>query len=260
MKNKHEGYCRLCGTFTKLTYEHNPPKSAFNDSQQIFQTMQDLMSNRRNSKFRQGIGKYSLCEKCNNLTGAWYGTSFVSWTRQGFEWISKLEAGTKISLPFHIQPLNVVKQVLVMALAMTSEHTLDYHYELRRFLLNKDTKYLPPKYLVHVYFNRNGEPRFASDMVISKVDNNSMSYVEAEVALPPFGYCVTKSIKNTLSIAQNEGLSDITWFSQFDYNIWTTVYLEIPLRETNEPFPLDYRTKEEVDEHHRKMGVETWQT
>lgn len=80
-------------------------------------------------------------------------------------------------LPYYIKPLNVIKQVLVMALAMSSEKTLNYHRELRMFVLNKEQKYLPPKYRVHVYFNTNGQPRFVSDMAIMRIDTGSSSYV-----------------------------------------------------------------------------------
>jgi len=43
-----------------------------------------------------------------------------------------------------------------MMLAMSLEATLNYHRELRRFVLNKEQKYLPPKYRVYAYFNVDG--------------------------------------------------------------------------------------------------------
>ncbi len=214
-----------------------------------------ILNNQNYRKFRKGIGKYSLCEKYKNLTGAWYAPSFIDWTKQGFDWLEKLEIGAKLAISFRIQPLNVIKQILVMALASASEQTLNYHHELRRFLLNREAQYLPPKYLVHTYFNKDSQPRFASDMVITKIDSGSMSYVEAEIALPSFGYSITKSIKKRPSIPEIEELCDIIWLSNFESHITETVYLKISLRETHEPFPLDYRTKKEVDEHHRKMGI-----
>lgn len=255
MRTNHEGICRLCGRYTKMSFEHIPPQKAFNDQQKLFQTMLDMLNNRPHSRFRKGMGLHSLCEQCNNLTGSWYGGAFVRWTQQGMEWLDKLGAEPSISIPFHIKPLNVIKQILVMAIALSSEKTLTYHDELRRFLLNKEQNYLPPKYNVHVYFNRDGKPRFASDMVIANVKTGGGNYVEAEVALPPFGYCVTKPVRGMQSLATQQKLYDISWFADYAYNVWIPVYLRLPLRETHEPMPLDYRTHKEVEEHHERMGI-----
>jgi hypothetical protein len=182
------GICRLCGYNKKLSFEHIPPKSAFNKQPRVFETLQDLLQCHSHTKFRRGIGKHSLCEDCNSNTGGWYGDAFVDWTRQGLEWFEKLGDKGLFSLPYYIKPLNVIKQTLVMALAMSSVHTLNYHRELRLFVLNKERKYLPPKYQVYVYFNVDGQPRFASDVAIMRADTGSGSFVEAEVSLPPFGY------------------------------------------------------------------------
>lgn len=250
MPRETVGHCRLCGNYKKLSFEHVPPKSAFNDHQVLFQTMQDMLRGHSFKKFPRGIGSFSLCEDCNTKTGAWYAEAFVSWTRQGFEWLDKV-GGSLLSLPFYIRPLNVLKQALVMALAMAPEASIDYHYDLRRFVLNKDQKHLPPRYRVHVYFNLKGQPRFASGMAIMRVDTGTANYVEAEVALPPFGYCITSPVRGVKSLAESQRLYDITWFSAYSYNNWTPIHLRVPVRETHEPFPLDYRSEEEVEEHYR---------
>lgn len=254
MGKKPFGICRLCGEYGKMSYEHIPPKSAFNDQHVVFQTMQDMLVGKSHSKFRQGIGKYSLCEKCNNSTGGYYGEAYASWARQGMEWLDKFGENPRFSVPFYIKPLNVVKQILVMTVAMSSEKTLFYHEELRRFLLNKEQRYLPPKYNVHIYFTRVGEPRFASDMVVVNVGKGG-SYIEAEISLPPFGYCISKPVRGMNSLAAEQGLIDITWFARFEYNDWTRIWLSIPIRETVEPFPLDYRSQQEVDKHYQSTGI-----
>lgn len=90
-------------------------------------------------------------------------------------------------------------------------------------------------------------------MAIMKIDSGSGSYVEAEVTMPPFGYCVTKPIKDQKSLPDYHKLYDLTWFATFDYNVWTRVHLRLPMLETHAPLPLDYRTKAEVDEHYRQL-------
>jgi len=241
MKN-NKGYCRLCGNYTKLSFEHIPPRSAFNRDSKVLFTMSDLIGKRSHTKFRKGLGEYSLCESCNNLTGAWYGEAYVEWAKQGLLWLGLIGKNSQIEIPYHIKPLNVIKQSLIMMLAMSSESSLNFHEELRRFILNKEQQYLPWHYNVYVYLTDTSHLRYASEMTILDINTNAMDYIEAEIALPPFGYCVTSSENGSNpSVAQENGLYKIDWFSRFDYNRSTTVFLRIPKMEVNTPTPLDYR-------------------
>jgi hypothetical protein len=248
MSREHKGYCRICRRYGDLSFEHIPPERAFNDKRQVFETIQNALrqTGRRKTIIQQGLGAYSLCAKCNNDTGSWYGGAFVDWSQQGFVWYEKLGGKSSLYLPFTIKPLNVIKQVLTMALAMSVDTPTNYYDEVAQFILNREQKYLPPRYKVHVYFNVQGQPRFESNLVVMNVEAMAASYIEAEVALPPFGYCITTPVRTITSLADNRGLYDITWFSRFDYNYQRDVHLRLPARETHEPFPLDYRTKNEI--------------
>lgn len=249
-----EGICHLCGLHKKLSFEHIPPKSAFNDQMVVFQTMQNMLEGRKNTKFHKGMGKDTLCEDCNNLTGAWYGKAFVDWSRQGLEWFDKTQNAEIPYFTFYIKPLNVLKQVLIMSTAMVADATLSYHEELRAFLLDKYSTALPQKYRAYIYFNADGQPRFATDMVIMRTDMNSMDYVDAEVSRPPFGYCVTSSTKRReKSLAESQGLCNITWFGNYKYNEESILHLDIPFRETHEPLPLDYRSAHAVKKHREQI-------
>lgn len=232
-----------------MTFEHIPPKKAFNDHQQLLRTLEDHISGRPGGylRFRKGLGKYSLCERCNNNTGSWYGPAFVDWTRQGFEWFNKVEGEKILSLPYYVQPLNVLKQVMVMAVAMSNEVSLDAHKEIRRFLLRPGQRYMPSDYRAFVYFNMRGQLRFTSGMAILDTEGKGSDYVMAEVALPPFGYCVTRPVGHRQSLAASKGLYEITQFSRYGLDEWAIVHLRIPTRETNFPSPLDYRNREGVE-------------
>jgi hypothetical protein len=118
----------------------------------------------------------------------------------------------------------------------------------RGSLLNPKDRYIPSDYRVFVYFNLEGQLRFASEMAILDITGKGAEFIQAEVALPPFGYCITRPMPGRKSLAESKGLNEITWFSQFRYNEWTTVHLRIPTRETNFPSPLDYRNKFGVEE------------
>jgi hypothetical protein len=253
----NEGLCRLCGEYKKLSFEHIPPKRAFNNKSLLLTTIEHLDKQWSPSQPRQGLGKHTLCESCNKKTGSWYGNEFVKWTKQGMEWFDHLRAKESIylQLPFYICPLNVLKQIMVMALAMSSAAALNYHYDLRKFVLSKEQRYFPKKYAVHVYFQKGGKPRFESDIGIMKIDGGYSSYVEAEVALPPFGYCVSTNVGQSKSLADYQGLYDITWFSEYRYDEWSPVYLKLPKLETHGPVPLDYRTKAEQSQPNEDFSL-----
>jgi hypothetical protein len=212
--------------------------------------MEDHLSDRHPnaySTFRRGLGKHSLCVTCNNNTGGWYGRAFVDWTKQGFEWLDKVEGEKMLTLPYYIKPLNVLKQVMVMAITMSAEVSLAAHRDLRQFLLSPKQKYMPSDYRAFVYFNMKGQLRFSSGMAILDTEGKGSDFVMAEVALPPFGYCVTRPVGDRQSLAESKGLFEITRFSNYGLDEWVQIHLRIPTRETNFPSPLDYRNKEGVE-------------
>jgi hypothetical protein len=248
MAQYYEGFCRLCGRYGKLSFEHIPPKKAFNDHQQLLRTMEDHLSKRSYSRFRKGLGSYSLCERCNNYTGAWYGQAFVAWTRQGYDWLDKVHGEKMLNLPYYIRPLNVLKQVLVMAMAMSTEVSLNAHRDVRQFLLSPRQRHLPLDYRAFVYFGMKGQLRFNSGMALLDTEGKGADFIMAEVALPPFGYYVTRPVGDRPSLAESKGLYDISWFANYGFNEWTQVHLRIPTRETHFPSPLDYRNLQGIEE------------
>lgn len=248
MKN-NIGLCRICGEIKELTEEHVPPKGAFNDRQVLLTSLRDALgfSGRRYSKSPNGIKRWSLCEKCNNSTGGDYGAAFVEWTRQAHEFLDKIKGGSAFLLPYQIQPLNVIKQIVVMALALLPEDRVAHYEEWRNFVINREQKYLPADIHVYTYFNKEGKRIADMEGAISRIDVNAIEYVHAEIALPPLGYCITSTHEKGLkSLAEYQRLYDITWFSNFDYRQTRDIWLKLPVKETHEAFPLDYRTKDEI--------------
>lgn len=240
-------YCRLCGEWRKMTYEHVPPERAFNDRPRLFQSLQDKLRKRNYTKYRKGIGLYSLCEQCNNTTGGNYGGAFVEWAKQGLEWLELIAENDIETFTFTIQPLNVLKQVCTMAIASMSIVSLKKHEDLRRFVFNKDSQYMPYNYGIYVYLAENEKPRFASDIVTSTFSSNSVTMVYLEIAIPPFGYCVVsqRSGISPEKIRQHR-LYPIEWFWGYALNETATVELRLPKLPVNTVFPLDYRTETQV--------------
>ena len=78
------GICKVCGRLSELTYEHIPPKSAFNNNKHFYISLVNpLFENRDAETFEElqrvdpkyvikkqgGIGFHSLCKSCNTNFG-----------------------------------------------------------------------------------------------------------------------------------------------------------------------------------------------
>ena len=80
------GRCRLCGNEGRLSFEHVPPRAAFNDRPILLYKFDEILDlgpddtpPEGGTVQQKGAGAYTLCERCNNNTGSWYGKHFVSW-------------------------------------------------------------------------------------------------------------------------------------------------------------------------------------
>lgn len=83
---KHGGKCKLCGELKALTFEHVPPKRAFNSVPVMYYSFDEAIkamagengrmpwdfTGLKGEKQQNGIGGYYLCRSCNNNTGSWY--------------------------------------------------------------------------------------------------------------------------------------------------------------------------------------------
>ncbi len=134
----------------------------------------------------------------------------------------------------------------MMMLAMQPQNAPKFHYELRRYLLNRNSLQLPSEYKIYLYYFAAGQLRFESGMAMLDIFKGGGSIILAEVTIPPFGYFVTSENNKLKPNPVLNELFDITWFNQYQYNVWTRFHLRIPSKETHFPTPLDYRTFEDM--------------
>jgi hypothetical protein len=140
----------------------------------------------------------------------------------------------------------------MMMLAMQPPNALSHHHELRRYLLNRTSLQLPSEYKVYLYYFAVGQFRFESGTAVLDINNGGGSLVLAEVTIPPFGYFVTSTNNELKANPKLNELCDITWFNQYQYNVWTRLHLQIPSKETHFPTPLDYRTFEDMQKESKE--------
>src|SRR4051794_26432810 len=82
------GQCHICSGYGPLTFEHVPPRSAFNRFSVVRSTLMEQLKAESPEEVRghiqqRGVGAYTLCARCNSDTGRWYGTAFADWCAQG---------------------------------------------------------------------------------------------------------------------------------------------------------------------------------
>ena len=183
-----------------------------------------------------GFHKYTLCERCNNLTGGWYGGAFVDFGKKGAEYLENGYSG-KMTLAFDIYPLRIIKQVVVMMLAINPPDFRQKYPELEKFVLSKQTKYLSKENQFYCYYKFGKIARYMGSQRIVDVFKGE-THLVSEIAHWPFGYVMTDKDVNELC--------DISFFSKFQYNERRIITLDIPFKETNNPYPINFKSEIEI--------------
>lgn len=254
---KHSGNCRICGRDGPLSFEHIPPEAAFNDKAVVRATIEeleraDLEYARVRGKIQQrGRGAYTLCSRCNSLTGHWYGSAFVQWASQALRVMHLRLESPEIYLPFFIFPLRVIKQILCMFASQADGLAYRSHPSLRRFLLEPSNREFDPDLRIFMYLNVGRLFRSMGMTVLGDLQHHTRSLL-TETSFPPFGYVLT-----IRSPPPDNRLVEITRFTSYRYNDWTDLWLRIPFLPVNTWVPGDYRTLEQVQrdvEGNRKVS------
>jgi hypothetical protein len=247
-KKTVEGVCHICGDYGPLTFEHIPPRSAFNDRPvrmtEFVKAMEQKLGGKAGGRISQrGAGYFSLCATCNNNTGTWYARSFASLTYQVADMLMMTQFARAIDFPYYLYPLRVLKQLAAMAFSLNWHEWQQYHQELVRFVLNPHQRYLPERYRFYLYLNIEGEYRSTSEaMTIFNLHTGS-TMTSTELAFPPLGFVMTHMPASQV----DDRLVDISYFANFEYDDFKMLHLGLHLLPTHVPIPGDYRSREQID-------------
>jgi len=242
------GKCHLCGGFGKLSFEHSPPKKAFNDDSVLYAEMQTLLAGGdidvlTGKVHQRGVGAYTLCDSCNNRTGSWYGGAYVSLARQGMELLRTVRSAPLFHVPFHIKPLRVIKQVVCMFMSTNGPKFQHSQPELARFVLNPAARHLPDGIRIFAFYTVSDRSRSTgpAGMMSGFLTGQVKKYMLSETTFPPFGFVMTFG-----SPPPDDRLTDITYFAEYQYKDTRTLWLKLPVLPIYTHFPGDYRSREKV--------------
>ncbi len=251
--------CHICGEMAKLSFEHVPPRGAFNNTGILIKDMDfeqplTIMGAPPGSRtFQKGMGSYSLCCKCNSDTGAWYGPKFIQFCKEGMLILEKTNYRPSLCYFANIYPLAVIKQILCMFLAINSLAFRDKYSDLVSFVLDKQARHLDPRYRIYIYFNQGGMHRATPVSVKLDLRSSTMeplgTSLMTEISYPPFGYLMTID-----SDPPDPAIVDITFFSIYAYNQKKTLSMDSPVYPTHTIFPGDYRDIDKIIKDNREKG------
>ena len=145
-------YCHICGKYDNLSFEHIPPEKANNSNSAHAILGETLMthigstrepwnlSGLRYKNLQRGMGGYTLCESCNNTTGAWYADDYIIFVNTIMYVLTNkidLQKTQAITIELKdIYPLRIFKQILCMFMSTMHPEFLDAYPELREFILS----------------------------------------------------------------------------------------------------------------------------
>lgn len=231
-----EGICAICGTFAKLSFEHVPPQSAFNNKPILIQTGEHLTDRAsrlygKKVKSNKGFGSNTLCESCNKNTGSWYGRAFADFAHQGMDILTNASNESKlpeVSGEYNIRALNVFKQIMTMFMSADKAGILRSDKKLTAFILDKFSNDFPGQYKLFIYSNASPLKRMLGYMHVAEATNLEFGIQKwSEINFKPFGYLLADD-----SRAPHEWMVDITSWHKIPYDAscklkMTTAYLKV---------------------------------
>jgi len=244
---KKIGICCICGKEGKLSFEHVPPRSAFNDHPVFVANIKELIGNWdgelrsiKGKVHQLGAGDYTLCEKCNNDTGAWYGNAFADWAYQAFRVLTFARGAPSLYYNFRVFPLRVIKQIVCMFFSSNGPDFRIVHPELVKFVLDREASHLKPSIRIYTYYNLAPVSRQSGIASLLNVERRK-GYTFSEVAFLPLGYLMTLD-----SEVPDKRPIDISFFADYLYDDLKEFSFRLPVLPVYTYFPADYRSRDQV--------------
>lgn len=255
-----KGYCHICQKYKDLTFEHIPPHKAFNyistrsiEGDEVLKLMTDEsrmpweMTGLKYKPKQRGMGMYSLCEKCNNLTGKYYGNEYIKFANTIHLLFPQIKKKTKGKTPKvigikinGINPLLFAKQVLSM-FCSTCPNITKKDPKIIDLLMNKDKRGLDTqKYKLYMFLLNEHKIGYSGlqAMFISGIGTRLIATIDAY----PFGFVLEFDPNAKIKGPELDITSFFNDYECEEYNL----ELGIPVLERNNIISCDYRTKDEI--------------
>lgn len=234
--------CKLCHQKTKMSFEHTPQQSAFNDQKihevsferWVDQENLDDLASIKGKVYQRGLGDYCLCEKCNNKMGSWYGNDYKDWV----QWVANHIVNGSIPSSIELRPLHVLKQIACNFICINEPDTQRNWTGLRQFVLNRDSTMLPNDFRFFIAGTSSERIRKSG---LCKLINQSGTSVFSEILFNPLVLVLTMG-----TTAPSPKLVEITNFKNYQYDKKSKFRIRLPVLSGYTGYPGDYRSRCEV--------------
>ena len=255
----NNGKCALCGKECKLTFEHIPPRAAFNSTPAKPVSMEELLKNGNISgkerlpwdtkglKYQnqqKGMGRYSLCRTCNSYTGKHYGDAYASFAKLASDAIRNLPVEEAGGICFkEVFPLRIIKQIFSLFCSINGINNPKLE-SIRRFVLDKDAVGIDKtQFKLCMYFTKSTLMKQSPMMISAKLDSeNCENMAMSEITAYPFGFILYFDPTESWDYHG----TDITCFADVDFDTKANIEMPWRIEEVNNFFPEDFRTKAEI--------------
>lgn len=252
--NRRIGKCCLCGEIRELSFEHIPPRSAYNrdgtfEVIDFMEWIQEKETFKKRRKVRGGLGLFTLCRKCNSLGGR-YVREYKEWVDKGIEILKENKGHEWSGILKDVYPIRFLKEVITMFCSLNEPQFAEKYPDIKDFVISKNGNKLPPNVTIYMYLNTSKLITRTGITGLIEFRAPSNIFIVSELNFPPFGFAMY------IGTAKYERLTDITWFDGYGYDEKVELFLRLPILERNVPFPADYRTESEINFDRIKNQIE----
>lgn len=136
-----------------------------------------------------------------------------------------------------------------MCFSVNSSNWRETVPELEALVLGRDRRWLAPKYRVIVYYHVEGVMRrIGNEIAMMNLNKGPEVLQVVGISHFPFGYIVTSDGTRP----DESRLCEITHFQRYEYYEPEVAPLHLEVLPTHLGIPLDYRTREEIEEQRRQ--------
>jgi len=265
-RNRFRGPCRICGKEDKLTKEHIPLGSSGNKGRSKKYRLDDWLKygfahDKVKREIEQGgIHGYTLCDKCNSLTGRLYGNEYKNWVKKAENIISEFEPGSVVRFdqlvgPFGqevsfgskeegaVKPGAFVRQVLSYMCSLSGTWNIaERHPEIRRIIIEQSVEKLPQCLDLGMYLYLGPKARIHGPQLKVNVKTKTWMWCQ-EMAFPPFAFLFVLA-SNKENAGTGLMIGDFTTLAPDEEKYYSGT-IEIGFGWS--PYPGDYRSRAAIE-------------
>ena len=250
------GKCRLCGEMRRLTKEHIPPASADNRGRLLEHSLEEWFRRTDEEipggRLRQGgMWGYTLCARCNNLTGTRYVPEYGRWVASAIHALARASVNVRevdrMASPVRGElglggqpsprPGAFVREVLAMMCSLSGPYDLAGRYPvIRRIVLEGASEGLPEGMSLGLSLVLPTQTRLVGPTAV--VDTASLSWEWVlEMAHPPLALLMVIATSRP-----RRHLFDLSRFTLAPPDEEIPVEARIEMGFAHTIYPGDYRT------------------